>query len=347
MPYSTAKPLFRRHAKLFVFVACLAVFLVALTPQTSSKSLVRKQAAQAESQSDWSLVAVYGDRIQEIQFADRSLKEIGRLPKPVASSSSISSDGKWIAFDVCPDDGEGHSAGIRPACPSGSPHLAVIASDGSSFREYPSLVFPLAMCWSPDDAKIVLDVSDRLNILDVRTGSMQVIDGTGAFAREQCWSPDGAQIIYTVNHDKGIQALRIYDVAENKSLDFASGGNGSWSPDGKRIAFLYCPPSLDDCAYKVVLADGSQENLLFKTDNGTAPLWWSPDSQFVAYVSTRKFWEHSFLGKLDLLIPVEHLGVDDRLRIRRLDDNSEDWLLNLGNADSRSFQWVRRAPNPN
>jgi hypothetical protein len=48
------------------------------------------------------------------------------------------------------------------------------------------------------------------------------------------------------------------------------------------------------------------------------------------------------------LVPIEHLDTDDRLRIRRLGDNSEDWLLNIGDGDAQSsFQWVPRNPNKN
>jgi Tol biopolymer transport system component len=347
MTHSALKPLLRRRPKLFALVACLGTLVVVLIPQSSSKSLVRKQVALIESQNNWSLVAVRGDKIQEVQFADRYLKEIGSLPKSLISSSSISTDGKWIAFDVCADDGQKQPTGLQQLCPSGFPHLAVLATDSMSLRENPSLVYPSAMCWSPDNSKLVLNASDHLDLLDVRTGSTKVIDGTDAFASEQCWSPDAQHVVYMVNQDKGIRTLRIYNLAENKSLDVASGGNASWSPDGERIAFLYCPPSLDDCAYKVVLAGGGQETLLFKIDRGTAPLLWSPDSRFVAYVSFRTFWEHTFLEKLDLLVPVERLDVDNRLRIRRLDDNSEDWLLNLGNTDPRSFKWVRRISSAN
>jgi len=204
------------------------------------------------------------------------------------------------------------------------------------------------MWWSPDDSKLVYAARtySSLEVLDVKTDSTTLIDDKDAFAfvSEQCWSPDGEHVVYTVNHVQGIQAVRIYDVAEGKSRDVASGGHASWSPDGKRIAFAYCPPSLWDCKYESVRPDGSQQTLLFKISPGISPLWWSPDSQFVAYVTFRKFLEHSIRGMLSGLVPVEQLDRDDRLRIRRLDDNSEDWLLNIGNSDSLSFQWIRRTP---
>jgi Tol biopolymer transport system component len=302
--------------------------------------------AELANQKNWSLLTIHGKKIQEIQFADRSLKEIGRLPSPMATWNSISPDGKWIAFDVCPDARRRDPTESFSTCP-GVPHLAVVATDGTGFRKYSNLIFPIAMCWSPDDSKLTVSVEDRktnttghLDILDVATGSAKDIDGINAFASEQCWSPDGKYVVYMVNQDKGIQVVRIYDAAKNKSREVASGGHPSWSPDGKRIAFLYCPPFNWDCAYQTIHPDGTGQTLLFNIEAGSSPLWWSPDSQYVAYISFRKFWEHSLFGKLEQLVPIEHLETDDRLRIRRLDDNSEDWLLNLGNGDSPCFQWI-------
>jgi hypothetical protein len=95
-------PSLRRHTLLLVLVGCLGILLAALIPQASSKSLVREQLAKLASQKNWSLLTIRGTEIQEIQFVDRSLKAIGKLPSPVATYSSMSRDGKWIAFDVCP-----------------------------------------------------------------------------------------------------------------------------------------------------------------------------------------------------------------------------------------------------
>lgn len=103
-----------------------------------------------------------------------------------------------------------------------------------------------------------------------------------------------------------------------------------------------------NCGYQTIQPDGSGHTLLFKIVALDSPLEWSPDSQYVTYRSFRKFWEHPFWGKLYYLVPIEHLEADDRLRIRRLDDNSEDWLVNIGENEAlSSFQWVPRIPNTN
>src|ERR1700679_3744747 len=128
MPDSTKKPRSRRNTKLIVIVVCLAAIIVALIPQASSKSLVRKQLAELASQRNWSLITIRGTEIQEIQFADRSLKGIGKLPSPVATFSSLSRDGKWIAFDVCPVALIRNVDESFPRCPD-RPHLAVVAFD--------------------------------------------------------------------------------------------------------------------------------------------------------------------------------------------------------------------------
>ena len=349
MPDSTKMPRSRRNTKLAVIVICFAAIIVALIPQASSKSLIRKQIGELASQKNWSLLTIHEDKIQEIEISDRSVKEIGRLPRTMSTWSSISRDGRWIAFDVCPVALVRNVDESFLRCPD-RPHLAVVALDGTGYREYSNLKYPFGSCWSPDDSKLVVSTpaSAGLEILDVETGTAKVIDSTNAFTSDQCWSPDGKQLVYFVNQDKGIRVVKIYDAAENKSRDVASGGFPSWSPDGKRIAFVSCPPPDMKCAYQTIHPDGSGQTVLFNIEPGETPLWWSPDSQYVAYRSWRKFWEHSFWGKLGELIPIEHLDTDDRLRIRRLDDNSEDWLVNIGDSDAfSSFQWVPRTPNKN
>lgn len=63
------------------------------------------------------------------------------------------------------------------------------------------------------------------------------------------------------------------------------------------------------------------------TQNCSGP----PDSQCVAYVSAKGFFERW---------PQEQLIEVRRLRIRRLQDGAEDWLLNLYTRDPTDFRWV-------
>jgi Tol biopolymer transport system component len=322
-----------------------------LIPRAFPRRAQRNDVVAAANLSEWSLITANGDKIYEVQFAERSLKQIGKLPKPAAKFGSISfsADGKWIAYEVCTNTAEKRVIDSNERCASGSTHLAIVAADGTGLREFSNLAYPAAMCWSPDNSKIVLLVSDRIanrppsmNIVDVSTGSLKSIDSMNGAPSEQCWSPDGKKIVYRMGFNEGVQVVRVYDVAEDKHRDITSGDHPSWSPDGERIAYLDCPPTKSDCVYRTIHPDGSGQALLFKIDVNDSPLWWSPDSQFVVYRSFRKFSEESLAGKLVALEPVEHLDTNDRLRIRRLADNSEDWLLNLGNDDPGSFQWIRR-----
>jgi hypothetical protein len=77
------------------------------------------------------------------------------------------------------------------------------------------------------------------------------------------------------------------------------------------------------------LADSSTTEIFHKSgaDSGLA---WSPDSRFVAYTSHNSAFERPFFMDVG---PV-------RLRVRRLSDNSEDWVLQLSDSYLPDFQWI-------
>lgn len=141
----------------------------------------------------------------------------------------------------------------------------------------------------------------------------------------QCWSPDGKQIVYQAG-----DTLHLYDIEKKKSWTLTNGQAATWSPDGNYIAFL------EEDGYYTIRSPGNERKRLFKKKDALTPLWWSPDSRFVAYLSRNRFFEGSWWP------PIEQ----GRLRVRRLDDNAEDWVANLYiEGHVPSFQWVHLAPD--
>jgi hypothetical protein len=129
----------------------------------------------------------------------------------------------------------------------------------------------------------------------------------------QCWSSDDKRIVYEAG-----DGVRIYEVGNDKSSTLlAPGGkHPTWSPDGNWIAFR------DGNTFYEIRPDGRDKRKLLRSRDVWSPLWWSPDSRFVAYVASVPF------------------AIDDfyRLRVRRREDNSDDWVAE--GQISGEYQWV-------
>jgi Tol biopolymer transport system component len=170
-----------------------------------------------------------------------------------------------------------------------------------------------------------------LQVVDLASGRTEIIDdGLLSFVDSQCFSPDNKRLVYTVNHEGGIQSVRMYDTETKKSQEIASGGHATWSPDGQWIAFLSCPPSLRGCKYYGIQTSTNERKLFFEKDGQTG-LSWSPDSRFVAYVDPASVLERS---------PLERLREMLRLRVRRLDDGAEDSFADFYDGNIMWFDWV-------
>ncbi len=247
-----------------------------------------------------------------------------------------------IAFSHCLPPGFTHPSPNSQECPGGFA-LATVRTDGSDLKDYEGLVNQgSTICWSHDMSNLVTSMDDRrqkhgwsndkLLIFDLNTGQTEVVDSElDAFALPQCWSPDDKQIVYTVNKVGGIRSLRLYDTRTKTSKEIANGGFGTWSPDGKWITYLFCPPSLRGCAYYGILNSTGEKKLFFAADAAESGLSWSPDSRFVAYVSGAGVLERT---------PLEMAREKVRLRVRRLKDNAEYPFADFFDGDVMWFDWV-------
>jgi Tol biopolymer transport system component len=322
----------------------LPIVSILLVPSMQPRESVRSELSQLQKKTGLSLVSVRENRLYSISFAERKLNK----SKPLRNGGDvlngfISQDGTKIAFSLCREPGLTHPTPERTECPGGV-ILAVMRTDGSDLHKYPDLANPEYMtCWSHDGSKLALVMQDKrqethglpeLQIVDLATEETQVIgDRHSPFVDPQCWSPDDKQIIYTSDNMGDHGRTSIYDVDRKTSKEFSNGTRPTWSPDGKWIALMDCPPSLWGCKYYVVRPSGNERRLLFKSESASS-LWWSPDSRFVAYVNGASFFERT---------PPQQLREMVRLHVRRLEDNSVDSFADFFDGDLMEFQWSKNS----
>lgn len=299
----------------------LVVVALALLAQACAKEPVRAELERLQKQKGLNLVSVYDSEINTVDFAHRSKVKVLPFPgRGGATHGAISPQGTEIAFDYG--------------------HLGIIGIDDTGLRQYLGYVYPRTICWSNDKSKLAFETrgccAPNLWILDLKSGvAEKAVDAppklVEPFLTSQCFSPDGKQFVYWLNTAEG--EVRIYDTATKSSHKLAAGSSPTWSPDGKWIAFLSDAGLFGD-AYLAVRPSGNEKKKLVRTTEGYGGFYWSPDSRFAAYWSSMSISEiiHTF-GLNGLL----YFSVF-RLRVMRLDDNSEDWVLEK--ESMWDWQWV-------
>jgi len=306
-----------------------AIIAFAVVVQACGKEPVRAELEQRQKQTGLNLVAVYDSGIHTVLFASRSMDNARPfLGRGGATHGVISPDGTEIAFDYG--------------------HLGVIRTDGSGLRQYLGYLYPRTICWSKDKSKVAFEASGcccrGLWILDLKSGVAQEVVTAPPklvepFITTQCWSPDAKQFVYWLNSPEG--EVRVYDTVTENSHKLANGTSPTWAPNGKWIAVL--SDSLLGDEYFVIRPSGTDKKILFRTTSGHSGLWWSPDSRFVAYDSALGLSEGLRLFGLKFFA----MFTPNRLRVRRLDDNAEDWVIEDPVLPPAEFQWVTNtALNP-
>lgn len=149
--------------------------------------------------------------------------------------------------------------------------------------------------WEPGGRRLVYTEFQagrgRLYLLDLGTGERRLVPPTSQFLNyTAAFSPDGSTLAFSRSSDEGTD-IYTYNLASDCCLQrltvgrFSDNLSPTFSPDGRRIAFVSTRPGLPQIY--VMAADGTGQELFAPFDYGAtgssnAPEW-SPDGLSVAF----------------------------------------------------------------
>ncbi|GEO12029.1 S41 family peptidase [Segetibacter aerophilus] len=145
---------------------------------------------------------------------------------------------------------------------------------------------------SPTGKRILLEARGEVFTVPVENGDPRNLTrSSGSADRRPMWSPDGREIAWFSDRDGQGYALYITDqegIKEPRKISLGKsklGWDGTWSPNGKYIAFT-------DNAVRLKMVELSSGNTTTidiggtNLDRGNMNLTWSPDSKWLAYTKS-------------------------------------------------------------
>ncbi len=232
----------------------------------------------------------------------------------------------------------------------GNAEIYVMDADGGNQRRLTNHPdndwFP---SWSPDGKRIVF-FSNRdghvirggsayeIYVMDADGGNPQNLTNDLNDDRSPSWSPDGKRIVFVSDrdgfkNDDGVITDEIYVMdadgsnPQNLTNDLNDDRSPSWSPDGKRIAFVSQreghfkgAAGITDEIYVMDADGGNQQRLTENHKNDWFPSW-SPDGKRIAFASERK----GDLVNFEIYVMDADGGNQQRLTENRVYDWSPSW----------------------
>jgi dipeptidyl aminopeptidase/acylaminoacyl peptidase len=188
--------------------------------------------------------------------------------------------------------------------------------------------------WSPssDALAFLLDESGRGSRLwrcDLAGGELRQLSNAPVMTSRPAWSPDGRWIAVTRANQGGGSGIWLVDAGGSGEERQIAGGawetrSPSFSPDGTLIAFLSGEAGALDVWVVPVDGGGAPRQLTRDTNPLDEPRWtprWSPDGNWIAYVSSRSGERNN----------------DDLWLVNRAGDR--DWQLTTGLLVSTDPAW--------
>lgn len=171
---------------------------------------------------------------------------------------------------------------------TGEEQLYVLPARGGAWRQLTSGEFGLILppVWSPDSKWILFgDKFMRLNLLEVKSGKLKVIDQgeyDDAWERwgilDYVWAPDSRWIAYTKNTANMHEVITLYDREQGTRTELTDAMFTSWSPSfdpgGQYLWFLSnrtFTPVMDRVDQNHIFIDGAKPYLVLLQKDARSP----------------------------------------------------------------------------
>jgi Tol biopolymer transport system component len=136
-----------------------------------------------------------------------------------------------------------------------------------------------------------------IQTMDLRTGKVAPVASSPLFEQGSRWSPDGSRLAYSVARGDTTAALHTIsadgtDDRQIVSIEGRLAFKPTWSPDGRRIAFLLrersSPFGMTGCCAEIWMVDADGTDLhrvdeITETEGRPTSPAWSPDGRYLAF----------------------------------------------------------------
>jgi Tol biopolymer transport system component len=199
------------------------------------------------------------------------------------SQASWAPMGDRIAFDGL------YMANPSPPCPQHCAgwHLLTVGLDGSGLREIARNA--RAPSWSPDGRHLAYNSGVGPNDLGGASGvTIARADGSGAVQVPvynqydnvgPVWSPGGGELAFQGQRTGGAFSTYVVRADGMRKRRLASGQDPSWSPDGRRLAFV------DNCRLLTIGRNGIGKRRLSRKGELVVGEAWAPKGNLIAYLA--------------------------------------------------------------